>query len=234
VTLDVCWMSDGGISSNFPIHFFDALIPSRPTFGLNLAPFHENSQRQADETRNVFLPRGNLQGISETWQHFKGLGGFVGALVNSLQAFLDNMQAHSPGFRDRIARIYLDKSEGGMNLTMPADVLSRLGARGAAAGDKIVERFVNERPSGWDNHRWVRLRLLLGRLDPLLRDLAAKALPSLDDPPSYAWRNSSQQELAERVVTQLVAIGREIEASPVNLQDGEPRPRPELRTSPRV
>ena len=28
--------SDGGISSNFPIHFFDAWLPSRPTFGINL------------------------------------------------------------------------------------------------------------------------------------------------------------------------------------------------------
>lgn len=28
--------SDGGISSNFPIHFFDAWLPGRPTFGINL------------------------------------------------------------------------------------------------------------------------------------------------------------------------------------------------------
>jgi hypothetical protein len=30
------WVSDGGISSNFPIHFFDGFLPSRPTFGMNL------------------------------------------------------------------------------------------------------------------------------------------------------------------------------------------------------
>ncbi|GAB4381083.1 MAG: RpoH suppressor SuhR [Elainellaceae cyanobacterium] len=30
------WFSDGGICSNFPIHFFDAWLPSRPTFGINL------------------------------------------------------------------------------------------------------------------------------------------------------------------------------------------------------
>ncbi|MET1084480.1 MAG: patatin-like phospholipase family protein [Burkholderiales bacterium] len=30
------WFSDGGIASNFPIHFFDAWIPSRPTFGITL------------------------------------------------------------------------------------------------------------------------------------------------------------------------------------------------------
>jgi len=30
------WLSDGGIASNFPIHFFDAWIPRFPTFGLDL------------------------------------------------------------------------------------------------------------------------------------------------------------------------------------------------------
>ena len=37
--------SDGGISSNFPMHFFDALLPSRPTFGINRRqphPVHPN------------------------------------------------------------------------------------------------------------------------------------------------------------------------------------------------
>jgi predicted acylesterase/phospholipase RssA len=30
------WFSDGGICSNFPIHFFDAWLPTRPTFGITL------------------------------------------------------------------------------------------------------------------------------------------------------------------------------------------------------
>ncbi|HWW77034.1 MAG TPA: hypothetical protein VNZ44_16655, partial [Pyrinomonadaceae bacterium] len=30
------WFSDGGICSNFPIHFFDAWLPTRPTFGVTL------------------------------------------------------------------------------------------------------------------------------------------------------------------------------------------------------
>jgi hypothetical protein len=31
------WFSDGGIVSNFPIHLFDAWLPERPTFGINLS-----------------------------------------------------------------------------------------------------------------------------------------------------------------------------------------------------
>lgn len=33
------WFSDGGLTSNFPIHFFDSPLPSRPTFGLNLVAY---------------------------------------------------------------------------------------------------------------------------------------------------------------------------------------------------
>jgi hypothetical protein len=33
------WLSDGGLTSNFPIHLFDSPIPSRPTFCLNLVDF---------------------------------------------------------------------------------------------------------------------------------------------------------------------------------------------------
>jgi len=36
--LERCWFSDGGLTSNFPIHFFDAPLPGRPTFGINLVP----------------------------------------------------------------------------------------------------------------------------------------------------------------------------------------------------
>ena len=33
------WLSDGGIASNFPIHFFDAVLPRWPTVGINLGPY---------------------------------------------------------------------------------------------------------------------------------------------------------------------------------------------------
>lgn len=39
--LQVNWFSDGGICSNFPIHFFDTWLPTRPTFGVNLTSMPE-------------------------------------------------------------------------------------------------------------------------------------------------------------------------------------------------
>lgn len=45
------WFSDGGICSNFPIHFYDAWLPRFPTFGINLgavpAQAFQNGQNQA-------------------------------------------------------------------------------------------------------------------------------------------------------------------------------------------
>src|SRR5262249_20510957 len=40
VVADRCWFSDGGISSNFPIQFFDSPLPRWPTFGIDLKAPH--------------------------------------------------------------------------------------------------------------------------------------------------------------------------------------------------
>jgi hypothetical protein len=46
------WFSDGGICSNFPIHFFDSWLPTRPTFGVNLtSQLGEQSIRGAAKRR---------------------------------------------------------------------------------------------------------------------------------------------------------------------------------------
>ncbi|WP_340315447.1 hypothetical protein [Rhizorhabdus argentea] len=41
------WLADGGITSNFPIHLFDAPIPGRPTFCLNLL-YHDDELEPDD------------------------------------------------------------------------------------------------------------------------------------------------------------------------------------------
>jgi predicted acylesterase/phospholipase RssA len=230
------WLSDGGIASNFPIHFFDALVPSRPTFGLDLAALPKGAKPKDVEAANVFLPQNNRQGFREAWTRFGSVPGFVGALVNAMQAFMDNMQARAPGYRDRIARIELSGDEGGLNLTMPADVVTRLGERGKAAGDKIIQRFIHDAPSGWDNHRWVRMRSLLGQLEPQLRHLAEQLTghPLVEPPPSYPWDSRQQAELARETIASLIDLGRRLQASGTDLTEGQPDPVPVLRGAPRI
>lgn len=52
IPLRPVWFSDGGLTSNFPIHFFDSPIPSWPTFCLNLVDF-------GAEAPNVATPDGS-------------------------------------------------------------------------------------------------------------------------------------------------------------------------------
>lgn len=228
-----CWLSDGGISSNFPIHFFDGLVPSRPTFGLDLGPFHPRHPREREEEKNVFLPTHNNSGHSVRINPIEGVGGFIGALVNAMQAFLDNMQMRSAGYRDRVARIFLDTEEGGLNLIMPPELLQRLGARGGAAGRKLVQRFVEG--DGWKNHRWVRLRSLLAMMHPHLKDFrTAMQDPSwrelLESKESYPL-DDDQRRMALEIMRTLEKLG---DAQSPDLTVGAPRPAPQLRGTPRV
>jgi hypothetical protein len=54
-------MSDGGIASNFPIHFFDVWLPSRPTFGINLVTRPEESF-EVDVAENLVPDRVSRKG----------------------------------------------------------------------------------------------------------------------------------------------------------------------------
>lgn len=49
--LQLNWFSDGGISSNFPIHLFDEWLPSRPTFGINLTSLPRNAFKDENKTQ---------------------------------------------------------------------------------------------------------------------------------------------------------------------------------------
>lgn len=53
------WFSDGGIACNFPIHFFDAWLPQRPTFGIKLTSLPAQAFRDngapADRVRPEYL-----------------------------------------------------------------------------------------------------------------------------------------------------------------------------------
>jgi len=55
-----CVMTDGGISNNFPVSFFDALIPDRPTFGVNLVTVTDGLSTRAygkQDARDANRPR---------------------------------------------------------------------------------------------------------------------------------------------------------------------------------
>lgn len=61
--LKLNWFSDGGIASNFPIQFFDAWLPTRPSFGVNLTSLpdegfgykKEESKEESEDEREEGL-----------------------------------------------------------------------------------------------------------------------------------------------------------------------------------
>ena len=236
--LQRCWFSDGGICSNLPVHFFDQLLPKRPTFALNLRPAAE----KLPESKLVFLANNNIDGVAEQWNHITGDGlpiaSLIGTMIETMQCWNDNVMLHAPGFRDRVVHISHTTKEGGLNLEMPGEMIEGLSKRGALAGQKIIDRFVNK-PDGWDNHLWVRYRTTLGVLQPLLSQTykeyfsTAAARAPIDrliaSPTGY--KMSGKERDAAMAVNDVIAkfgtISRE------SFEVKAPRPRLVLRPRPR-
>lgn len=250
-----CWFSDGGISSNFPLHFFDSPVPRWPTFGINL------SEKHPDHPAGVYFPGNNSAGRQEWWNRFDEGGGlgavlrFVLAIVATAKDWANHTQARLPGYRDRIAHVSLTEVEGGLNLNMPPERITELAERGRQVGEGFVRRFAGppsaEFPLNWENHRWVRLRATLAALEEtLLRLERGCANPvgadvpydqliansGQSDPPSYDWTNAAQRARAQQLLAQLRATGQALAAVSAgdSLAKKSPSPRPELSVRPRI
>ena len=254
---EVCWFSDGGIASNFPVHFFDTPLPTRPTFAIDLDGFHPDHPRGPDEAENVYLPSSNVGGLLDSWHRIDpapGLGsltGFVSGIVRTMQNHVDSGLTHQPGYRDRIVHVHTAPDEGGMNLTMPPEVITALTLRGQAAGRALVARFAEtpgtERGLSWDNHRWVRYRSTLTALVEQLERFgrAWREVPDGDrsyaeladrgddvGPAGYRFASDAQRALALTVTELLAEVGERSEEAEVGVDRGSPRPEPVARIVP--
>jgi hypothetical protein len=143
------WMSDGGISSNFPIHMFDAPLPSRPTFAFSLETLDCAPSRVASR---VLLPSDAMTGLGVQIGEIKSLAKFAGAVFYSAKDWQDQLLGGITGQRERIAKIFLSEGEGGLNLDMQPDVSRSLMSYGWTAG-----RLFTSGQFSFDEHRWRRL-----------------------------------------------------------------------------
>ncbi|MET0233117.1 MAG: patatin [Kibdelosporangium sp.] len=158
------WFSDGGITSNFPIHFFDALLPRWPTFGLTLTSDDKKVERDSEvdlPEQDASTPQGSYTEVGPTVLNFGG------RILDTFLDWRDTMQSALPGFRGRIATIRQGPGEGGTNLFMRPEVIARLALRGRDAGQALKERFTAQFPdeaegfTRTDRYRWIRMRLAL-------------------------------------------------------------------------
>jgi hypothetical protein len=255
-----CWFSDGGLSSNFPIQFFDAPIPGRPTFGINLRAFDDVHTEQPDERENVWMPLYNSDQLLSSRNGFDDKGpnlfGFLSSIIDSMQNWNDNLQAQVPGFRDRIVHVFLSSEEGGLNLDMSQPVLAKLSERGKCAGDLVVQRFTSPSPPAkpqtvnWANHRWLRYRTATAMLERFVVDFTDRYnAPPENGDPTYAQMVSrevtaapfefefspAQRDFAIAQSAALVCVGAEWSAAgDCDFTCGSPEPPPELQVRPRI
>jgi predicted acylesterase/phospholipase RssA len=239
ICAEPCWFSDGGITSNFPIHFFDSPLPRWPTFGINLKSPHPDHNT---EKEYVWLPGTNLAGLQPTWTHFEkhGLFGFGGAIVNVMQNWRDNLQMPIPGYRDRIVHISHTDREGGLNLRMDASVIKTMSERGRRAGEALLHEF------DWNNHAWIRYRSTMCCLETMLEKFRNSyrnphpedatvwgSIRGEGEPESYKW-DGAERDWASRATAELLALADHWFRGTDCFCHGAPRPRPELRISPKV
>ncbi|TKC96440.1 patatin-like phospholipase family protein [Polyangium fumosum] len=167
------WFSDGGIGINFPIHFFDSWFPRFPTFGINLrekAPHSKESRHAEDEDVSLPEPRDGHTS-SPSFREITDMKDFLWAVFELAQSFRDDSQAALPGYRERVAHVFLEKNEGGLNLDMNVATIARLVEKGDTAGRLFLERF------DFPQHRWVRTLLLMSRMEVELGHLCKRFTP---------------------------------------------------------
>jgi Patatin-like phospholipase len=161
------WFSDGGIASNFPVHFFDDALPRWPTVSLNLGVHPHEAPHQ-----DVWLP--------QDWDDLnipvKSLGrsgfGFGKAIFNTAMSWRDSLQSALPGYHNRIAQVRTSPGEGGTNLFMPREIIASLALRGAMAGARLRTRFADE--GQWNRFRWLRLRTAMSNMEKLRVNIAER------------------------------------------------------------
>ena len=252
------WFSDGAITSNFPVHFFDALLPGHATFGLDLmgAPDPELAAVVDDESadptlRHVYLPGHPVDPEPLRWASIPGFGGFLAQVLDTGLNWRDTMQMEMPGFRERVCHIRLDAEEGGLNLTMDEDAVRGLMMRGAYAG-KSFNAF------SFRTHRFTRYLMLMQMLEAELkraRDRFGFDRPEGDDArwfrdqlagtlddKRYPWTNANtaawcaDARAATQTLLEVTAAWGSDEPGSLGFDrpDQTPTPRPALRIVPPV
>ena len=251
-----CWFSDGGIASNFPVHFFDTPLPTRPTFAIDLDGFHPDHGRRPTRRRTSTSRRPTRAACSTG-----GTGSTLGRACRASSASRTELSAQCrttwtrASAAARVPRPHRPRpfaARRGRDEPDDAPALIRsLTLRGRGAGRALVERFA-ETPGtkpglSWDNHRWVRYRSALAALAELLEQLAAawredpegersyhELVERAEDagPNGYRFTSEAQRQLALALTELLAEAGELAERGPGSVARGAPRPEPVARIVP--
>lgn len=241
------WFSDGGITSNFPVHFFDDALPRWPTVSLNLGIHPHEAPHQ-----DIWLPQ-DWDDLNIPVKTLGGSGlGFGKAIFNTAMSWRDNLQSALPGYRNRIAQVRTSPGEGGTNLFMPREIIASMALRGALAGARLRTRFVDE--GQWNRFRWLRLRTAVSNIEKL-RDNTHERRGFYDDAFSgESWVDIQEADFSDKPESMAIswyrpysgfwpraarllntfADGYQVAEDMENVMTyGTPRPQPVIRQVPR-
>ncbi len=191
------WLTDGGVTSNFPIHMFDSPLPLWPTVGIDLGDYPAGAGHQ-----DVYL-LGDARATKHLASPLKqAMSGFIGAILGTSLQWRDNAQLQMPAFQARIAVVRQRSYEGGNNLFMTRTDIASLALRGVVAGMRLRRRFASD--PQWQRQQWLRLRVagqnvvdVAERMQTALREQTyAKLVPEQLSGDEWQRLTAVQQSLA--------------------------------------
>lgn len=223
------WFSDGGMSSNFPMHVFDAPLPDRPTFGINLTTL-KNRPVGAIVRPTPGSPQEPLPVLIDD------LRSFGRTILGTMQNWVDNTQITIPGYSERIVTICQGQGQGGMNLKMPPTTITALAELGQQGGFLFNDFDL-------DRHKWTRYRVAMPGIDDILTTIKegyeqgnyCSWLPSYaPTPPAFRFDQPGQVTADLSATDQLLALATTwARAGHPNIAGELPTPKPALRFMPR-
>ena len=154
------WFSDGGITSNFPVHFFDDALPRWPTVSLNLGIHPHEAPHQ-----DIWLP--------QDWDDLnipvKTLGD-SGPRVRQSDLRYRDVVARQPAIGaaglSQPDRSGSDESRGGWHESVHAAGDHRLHGSARRLCRRTAAYPVHS-DDQWDRFRWLRLRTAVSNIEKL-------------------------------------------------------------------
>ncbi len=252
------WFTDGGATSNFPIHMFDTPLPLWPTVGIDLGEYPLGADHQ-----DVYLATddGSRRDLAHPMK--QSMVGFIGAIVGTALNWRDSAQLLMPAFKGRVAVVRQRSYEGGSNLFMRREDVASLALRGAVAGMRLRRRFADDQQ--WRRHQWLRVRVAADNFgglarsirtalrDPWYHRLIANTDARRVQPGSAAlaeieqglvghadpvlpdqWYVPASEQFWPDLASLVESLGDIADGTPELLTEGAPRPLAELRQVPRL
>jgi hypothetical protein len=195
------WFSDGGICSNFPIHFFDSWLPTRPTFGVNLtsqmgeqtgdaasADRAKGKQQQADPGRfshmaqQPILPEYAVPTSSvpyDTDVYLPQPGSEAAPEWNpvpDLPKFLGSIFRTAQNYRDNMQSMLPSYYERIVQIRLS----DQEGGLNLEMPEVVIKRVVEKGEAAgftlandfdMSKHQWVRFRVLMGQMEKALKGM---------------------------------------------------------------